>query len=110
MGEKTIQAWYYAWRKQGTDGLTPNPRTDRGQSKLAPATQAAILTAKRDNPRRSIRQIQQLLEAAGSVAQGSLARSTLHRLLQQHGLSRINGSASLPEEKRSFVAATAGAI
>jgi transposase InsO family protein len=44
------------------------------------------------------------------VAHGRLARSTLHRLLQQHGLSRINGSASLPEEKRSFVAATAGAI
>jgi transposase InsO family protein len=110
LGEKTIQAWYYAWRKQGIDGLTPKPRIDRGQSKLAPATQAAILAAKRDNPRRSIRQIQQLLEAAGSVAHGSLARSTIHRLLQQHGLSRINGSASLPEEKRSFVAATAGAI
>jgi transposase len=110
LGEKTIQAWYYAWRKQGIDGLTPKPRIDRGQSKLSPATQAAILAAKRDNPRRSIRQIRHLLEAAGSVAHGSLARSTIHRLLQQHGLSRITGSASLPEEKRSFVAATAGAI
>lgn len=110
LGEKTIQAWYYAWRKQGIDGLTPKPRIDRGQSKLPSNTQAAILAAKRDNPRRSIGQIRQLLEAAGSVAQGSLARSTIHRLLQQHGLSRINGSASLPEEKRSFVAATAGAI
>jgi len=110
LGEKTIQAWYYAWRKQGIDGLTPKPRIDRGQSKLAPAIQEAILAAKRDNPRRSIRQIRHLLEAAGSVAHGSLARSTIHRLLQQHGLSRINGSASLPEEKRSFVAATAGAI
>ncbi len=110
LGEKTIQAWYYAWRKQGIDGLVPKQRIDRGQSKLAPATQAAILAAKRDNPRRSIRQIRQLLEAAGIVAHDSLARSTIHRLLQQHGLSRVSGSASLPEEKRSFVAATAGAI
>jgi transposase InsO family protein len=110
LGEKTIQAWYYTWRAQGIDGLTPKPRIDRGQSKLAVATQEAILAAKRDNPRRSIRQIRQLLEAAGTVARGSLSRSTIHRLLQQHGLSRVNGSASLPEEKRSFVAATAGAI
>jgi putative transposase len=110
LGEKTIQAWYYAWRAQGIDGLTPKPRIDRGQSKLAAAIQAAILAAKRDNPRRSIRQIRQLLETAGTVARGSLSRSTIHRLLQQHDLSRISGSVSLPEEKRSFVAATAGAI
>lgn len=110
LGEKTIQAWYYAFRAQGIDGLAPKPRLDRGQSKLAAATQAAILAAKRENPRRSLRQIRQVLEAAGSVARGSVSRSAIHRLLQQHGLSRISGSVSLPEEKRSFVAATAGAI
>jgi putative transposase len=110
LGEKTIQAWYYTWRRQGIAGLTPRPREDRGQSKLAPAIQEAILAAKRENPRRSIRQIRRLLEAAGTVAGDSLSRSSVHRLLQQHGLSRMTGSASLPEEKRSFVAATAGAI
>ena len=110
LGEKTIQAWYYAWRARQLDGLTPKVRADRGQSKLCAETQAAILAAKRDNPRRSLQQICQLLELTGTVARGSLARSTVHRLLQQHGLSRITGSASLPEEKRSFVAATAGAI
>jgi putative transposase len=51
-----------------------------------------------------------LLEAAGTVARGTLSRSAIHRLLQQQGLSRITGSASLPEEKRSFTAASAGAI
>jgi len=110
LGEKTIQAWYYAWRREGLTGLTPQPRQDRGQSKLAPAIQDAILAAKRDNPRRSIRQIQQLLETAGIVPQDTLSRSSLHRLLQQHGLSRVTGRASLAEEKRSFVAASANAI
>lgn len=110
LGEKTIQAWYYTWRQQGIDGLTPKPRLDRGQSKLAPAIQATILAAKQENPRRSIRQIRRLLETAGTVAHDSLSRSTIHRLLQRHGLSRITGSASEPEEKRSFVAASAGAI
>ena len=110
LGEKTIQAWFYAWRKEGIAGLTPKSRIDRGQSKLSAPIQAAILAAKRDNPRRSIRQIQRLLEAAGTVARGILSRSAIHRLLQQQGLSRITGSASLPEEKRSFTAASAGDI
>ncbi len=110
VGEKTIEAWFYAWRREGIEGLVPKVRSDRGQSKLAPALQEAILSAKRDNPRRSIRQIRRLLEAAGLAAKASVSRSAIHRLLQQQGLSRLTGSVSLPEEKRSFVAASAGAI
>lgn len=110
LGETTIEGWFYRWRRLGIAGLTPKVRADRGQSKLPAPIQEAILAAKRENPRRSIRQIQRLLEAAGSVAGDSLSRSAIHRLLQQHGLSRMTGSASLPEEKRSFVAESAGAI
>ena len=110
LGEKTIQAWLYSWRREGIAGLEPKTRVDRGQSKIAPAIQEAILAAKRENPRRSIRQILRLLEAAGLVAQHSLSRSAIHRLLQQSGLSKLAGSPSLPEEKRSFTAEFAGAI
>jgi len=110
LGEKTIQAWYYAWRRDGIAGLTPKIRVDRGQSKISPAIQEAVLAAKRDNPRRSINQISRLLVAAGVVADQSLSRSAVHRLLQQNGLSQLTGSASLPEEKRSFSAEFAGSI
>jgi putative transposase len=110
LGEKTIQAWLYSWRREGIAGLEPKIRVDRGQSKIAPAIQEAILAAKRENPRRSIRQILRLLEAAGLVAQHSLSRSAIHRLLQQSGLSKLAGSPSLPEEKRSFTAEFAGSI
>lgn len=110
VGEKTIEAWYYAWRKDGIAGLVPKPRADRGVSKLAPDIQEAILRAKRENPRRSIRQIRQLLEAAGTVSRGRLSRSAVHRLLQQHGVSRASGSSSEPQERRSFVADCACAI
>jgi len=48
--------------------------------------------------------------AAGLVADQSLSRSSVHRLLQQNGLSQMRGSASLPEEKRSFTAEFAGSI
>ena len=110
IGEKTLQSWYYAWKQHGLEGLCGKPRVDRGQSKLPSAVQAAILAAKRENPRRSIRQIRLLLESAGIVAHDTLSRCAVHRLLQAHGLSRIVGSASLPEEKRSFVAEHAGSI
>lgn len=110
LGEKTIEAWYYAWRQNGINGLMHKSRIDRGQSKLPHPIQEAILKAKRENPRRSIRQLRQLLESAGLAARDSLSRSAIHRLLQQHGLSRMTGSASMPEEKRSFVAESAGTI
>ena len=110
VGAKTIQAWYYAWRSRGIDGLAPKARADRGASKIAAALQEAILAAKQENPRRSVRQIVRLLEAAGTVPAGSLSRSAVHRLLQQQGLSRLTGSGHVPEEKRSFVAEFAGSI
>ncbi len=108
IGEKTIEAWYYAWRRDGIGGLVPKPRNDRGVSKLPAAVQEAVLAAKRDNPRRSIRQLQHLLERAGTVARGTLSRSAIHRLLQQHGLSRV--AAPAPEEHRRFVAEHANSI
>ena len=110
VGEKTIEAWFYAYRRGGLDALMPRPRADRGQCKLTPEVQEANLAAKRDNPRRSIRQIRDLLEAAGTVARGQVSRSALHRLLQQHDLSRPSGSASLAEEKRSYVTEFAGTL
>ena len=110
LGAKTIEAWYYAWKRDGIEGLMPQERCDRGVSKFAPEIQEAVLNAKRENPRRSIRQIKQLLESSGVVADGVLTRSSIHRLLQTHNLSRVTGSASIIEEKRSFCAEFAGSI
>jgi transposase InsO family protein len=110
VGEKTIEAWYYAWRQKGIDGLVPQLRTDRGVSKLSAEVQEILLAAKRENPRRSIRQLKSLLESTGSVSRGTVSRSAIHRLLQQHGLSRPTGSSSIPEEHRRFVADSANAI
>ena len=110
VAEKTLQAWYHSWRKHGIQGLVPKTRVDRGQSRITPVIQEAVLAAKRENPRRSIRQIVRLLEAAGIVASQSLSRSAVHRLLQQSGLSKLAGAAAGPEEKRSFTAEFAGTI
>ena len=110
LSEKAIEAWYYAWRRGGIDALEPKVRSDRGQSKIAPEIQAAILATKRENPRRSIDRICRLLERRGVVAADALKRSAVHRLLQAHGLSRPSGAPSEPEEHRAFVAEHAGDI
>jgi transposase InsO family protein len=110
LAEKTIEAWFYDWRRGGIEALTPKVRSDRGQSKIAAEIQAAIVAAKRENPRRSIRMIRRLLEQRGIVAKGELSRSAIHRLLKTRGLSRITGSASEPEEHRTYVAECAGDI
>ena len=110
LSEKTIEAWYYAWLHGGIEALEPKARSDRGQSKIPPEIQEAILAAKRENPRRSIDRICSLLERRGKVAGGQLKRSAVHRLLQAHGLSRPSGAPSEPEEQRAFVAEHAGDI
>ena len=97
LGAKTIEAWYYAWRRLGLEGLVPKTRLDRGRSRIEPALQEAILAAKRDNPRRSTRLILQLLQAQGLPGAQSLSRSALHRLLQLHGLSRVAGTPGSPQ-------------
>lgn len=110
LSEKTIEAWFYAWKRGGIDALAPRTRRDKGQSKLAPALQELILQAKRDNPKRSLDELCRLLEAQGVVAKGTLKRTTLHRLLQRHGLSRPTGADSQRVERRSYEAEHAGDI
>src|SRR3546814_12960842 len=45
LGEKTIEGWFSAYRRQGIEGLLPKPRSDRGQCKLPLAVQQAIVRA-----------------------------------------------------------------
>jgi putative transposase len=105
---RTIEAWYYAWCQGGFRALFPEDREDRGKSRAIPAEVAEhILRAKRERPRRSIRRIIRMLERAGIVRTGELARSTVHRLLAAHGVSArpLRGPAT---ERRSFLPEHAG--
>jgi putative transposase len=103
-----VHKWYYAYCREGLDGLEPRMRADRGASKIPLPLQEAILAAKRENPRRSIRQLRLLMESSGRAPRGLLSRSAIHRLLQAHDLSRPRGAASEAVERRAFVAEHAG--
>lgn len=104
---KTIERWYHLWQKDGIEGLIPKPRRDRDQSKLPQTIQDLIISAKRDNPRRSIDTIKQYLQDQGVVAAGDLSRSTIHRVLRRMGLSRLHQPPN-ETERRRFEAAHAG--
>jgi len=110
IAEKTIEGWYYKYRREQLDGLQPKVRRDRGISKLPLDIQNAIISLKKENPKRSINGIIELLKSKGLIAKGEVSRSSVHRLLKQHGISRMSGSSSLPEEFRSFETQYAGHI
>lgn len=109
IAEKTIEGWYYAWKRGGIDALAPKSRSDRGASKISEALQEVICAIKKENPKRSLRTIRQLASVSGLPGATRLSRSSIHRLLQSRGLSKLPGSVR-PEERRSFVAAHAGDI
>ena len=110
LSAKTIEGWYYAWLRGGIDALTPQVRRDQGQSKLPETLQEAVLTAKKEQPARSLSTILDLVRRARIPGAQEASRSSIHRLLQQHGLSALTGSAAEPVERRTFVAAHAGDI
>ena len=110
LSEKTIEGWYYAWKREGIEALTPKPRSDRGLSKMSGAIQDAICNAKKENPGRSLRIIRDVVGSSGLPGATKLSRSSIHRLLQAQGISNLPGSVVQPVERRSFVTARAGDI
>jgi len=108
IADKTIEHWYYLWKRGGIEALAPKIRSDHGRSKLPCDVQEAIVQAKRDNPKRLLNTLIRLLEMQGVVAKGELSRSSVHRLLQQQGLSIPWDGGSEPVERRRFVAEFAG--
>lgn len=108
IAEKTVEHWYYLWKQGGIEALAPKTRSDRGCSKLPVKIAEALLQAKRNNPKRSLNTLVRLLEMQGLVAKGELSRSSVHRLLQRHGLSKPSEGTAEPVERRRFQAVFAG--
>jgi transposase InsO family protein len=109
LSEKTIEAWYYAWKKRGIDALEPKRRIDRGQSKIPGALQAALIKAKQDNPKRSLNSLLKFVQIQQLQGANELSRSSVYRLLLSRGLSRPIGTAQ-PKELRRFEADYPGDI
>jgi len=109
LSEKTIESWYYAWRKKGIDALEPKRRIDRGQSKISEALQSVLIKAKQENPKRSLNSLLKLVQMQQFEGAERLSRSSIYRLLLSRGLSRPMGTTQ-PKELRRFEADYPGDI
>lgn len=108
LSARTIESWYYAYRRRGFKGLWPQSRGDCQTSRsIRPEVADLVLRAKREKPRRSIKRIIRMLERARVVRVGELKRSSVHRLLAAHGTSArpLRGPSA---ERRSFIHEHAG--
>jgi transposase InsO family protein len=85
---KTLEEWYYRYRKGGFEALKPRPRKDRNRSRALPEdVQLLVLDMKREDPGRTAHLILRELELAGRMAASQASVSTVQRFLHRHGLS-----------------------
>jgi transposase len=101
LSERTVEAWFYAWRRGGLEALKDEPRVDSGRSRIPPEVQDRLRVLKLERPRRSIRRLIRILELAGEVREGELTRSSVHRFLRAEGISARSRTAE-PVERRAF--------
>jgi putative transposase len=84
---RTLEDWYYAYQKQGFDGLVPKPRADQGARRvLDEPTAAWILEQVTQNPQIQVAVLYAHWRAQDPRPLPSL--STVYDLLRQHGLDR----------------------
>jgi putative transposase len=98
---KTIESWYYRWKKYGVQGLEPKQRLDYGVTRLSSDVQEEILSLKSDHMGRSVNVITNTLAKRGFIG---LSRSSVYRFLKSKGLSGRVISDAPTIERRKFEA------
>lgn len=101
LSPRTIEGWFYAWKRHGLAGLREQSRADRGSTSIRPELRERLLLLKEENPRRSIPRLIRILERAGEAREGELSKSAVLRFLRLHGLSGRTLRASTCE-RRAF--------
>jgi len=106
---RTIENWYYAYKKRGFAALMPHDRSDLGKSDIRPELADLLIRAKRERPRRSLRRLIKMMVRAKLAAPNELSKSAVHRLLERHDISgRPKRGPSA--ERRAFLYEDAGEL
>jgi putative transposase len=107
----TLLDWALRYRRNGLDGLTPQPRQDRGQARVVdPQTAALIERLKRESPHRTGTSLLRQLASAQGQEQAPLSASTLYRFLRQRGLTTPQLLAEPGTARKKFEAQYANQI
>jgi len=109
---ETLRDWLKRYRRGGFEALLPKPRADRGQSRsLPPEVVDVLLEIKEDNPKLSVQLvIREALKRPEVPETLPLPASTVHRLLERHGLmDKVQGQSG-DADRRRFAFAHAGEL
>jgi transposase InsO family protein len=83
----TLLKWALRYRNGGFQALAPQPRQDRGLSRVVtPQLASLIERLKRENPHRTGATLLRELALSSGHNQPAISPSTLYRFLKQHGL------------------------
>jgi transposase InsO family protein len=86
---RTIEDWYYRYKRDKFQALQNRPRSDRGTPKaMDPAAVEALIKLRRANPQFSVKSLSDELERQGILEPGTISASTLQRRLAEVGLDR----------------------
>ncbi len=109
---ETLRDWLKRYRRGGFEALLPKPRADRGQSRsLPPEVVDVLLEIKEDNPKLSVQLvIREALKRPEVPEALPLPASTVHRLLDRHGLMDKPPGESGDADRRRFAFAQAGEL
>jgi len=102
---ETLRGWVRRFRQGGLQALDNAPRTRPGVQVLDDDQKALLCRLKRDVPARSIDRVIAIAEETGLVPTGLLSRSTVHRVLREHGLSSRKRAATSTADLDRFEAA-----
>lgn len=98
---ETLRGWIRRFRTGGLEALENAPRKRPGVKVLDDAQKALLCRLKRDVPSRSLDRVIEIAEEMQLVEPGVLSRSTVHRVLREHGLSgRKRGETSTDDLDR----------
>lgn len=84
---ETIRVWIRRYRSGGLDALADRPRQSQGVLVLDPEQQLRLIALKKEVPERSLDRLLKIVERMNLLHGEVPSRSTLHRVLQQAGVS-----------------------
>ncbi|MCP4805674.1 MAG: DDE-type integrase/transposase/recombinase, partial [Proteobacteria bacterium] len=84
---ETLRTWVRRYREGGLEALDDRDR-HRGVRALDPEQVELLCKLKREVPERSVDRVLHIAEAMELLPAGLVSRSTVHRVLQEHGLSK----------------------
>lgn len=87
--ERTLERYLTSYRKEGVDGLLPQPRADNRRPRVLPAVIERAVTLRKEQPLRTVEQLIVMLESEGLVPEGFIRRSTLAAHLRKAGVERV---------------------